>query len=208
MIARSASGSRWASSMRAIEQVGDEFAFLWGHWSSPSSHDDGSHVSQRPWRWNDRRRKFHAVRSARKMQENGGAIRPYANTTARAASTAGKIVAGKIRVFLLAQRSERIEPLQLGVDEARVAHDHAVRQPPRKREQRREIWLGVEIIGAGKARIGAQPERGSAAAEPDAQDVRAGAPCGRRTARSAQPRVRIGAARSGAAPWRPRAARR
>src|SRR6266516_708228 len=61
----------------------------------------------------------------------------------------------------------------LGVDEAGMTHDDAaIGQPIEEaREQRREIRLLVEFIGAGEGRIGAQPERRGPAANPVAQEI-------------------------------------
>ena len=76
-------------------------------------------------------------------------------------------------VFALAQRGERVEPLQLRIDEARMAHDHAaIRQPIEEAgEQRGEIGIVAERIGAGETRIGAQPERIGALPEILAQPI-------------------------------------
>src|SRR5581483_1038506 len=77
------------------------------------------------------------------------------------------------RIFALTQMRQRVEPLQLGVDEARVAHDHAaVRQALEEaREQRREIRRRGVVVGAGEARIGAQAKPLRAAAEAAAEEV-------------------------------------
>jgi hypothetical protein len=45
---------------QAVEQLDDEIAFLWGHWPSPWSRDDGDSCRQRPWQRNDPRQQKHS----------------------------------------------------------------------------------------------------------------------------------------------------
>ena len=82
-------------------------------------------------------------------------------------------IAGQEGVFALAQRGERIEPLQLRIHEARMAHDHAaIRQLIEEAgEQGREIGVVAERIGARETRIGAQAERIGALPEIVAQVI-------------------------------------
>ncbi len=103
-----------------------------------------------------------------------------------------KFIAGKKAYSRSRSVGERVEPLQLGVDKARMAHDHAaVRQAVEKaRKQRREIGVVVEVVGAGEGRIGAHAERCGAPAEAPAQDVE-------------QKALAVGQAAPRAAPTRP-----
>ena len=157
MIRRSASGSRWASSSvarrsnRSVTRLRSSGVI----WSSPSSHDDGSHVGSADGRGMTGGAKYFAL-----------AFFPvatvgYAKVTAWLASTAGKLSPAKNAYSCSRKRGERIDAFQLRVDEARMAHDHAAARQPRQeaREQRREVRPLGKIVGARKARIGEQPER-------------------------------------------------
>src|SRR5262249_41094636 len=86
---------------------------------------------------------------------------------------AGKSIADEEGVFLFAQGGQRIEPLQFGVDESRMAHHHAaVRQAFEKaRKHCREVRAAMKRIGACKRRIGANAKRRSAPAEAAAQEI-------------------------------------
>ena len=86
---------------------------------------------------------------------------------------ARKAVLSKERVFLLPQGGERIELLQLRVDEAWMTHHHAaVWQPVEKVwKGRSKVRLVSERVGAGEGRIGAHAKRGGTAAEATAEDV-------------------------------------
>src|SRR5262245_65728747 len=154
---RSASGSRGASSnvarrsnssVTSLRSSGVIGRLL-------SSRGDAGICMQRWWRRNDCSDKY-LPRSGRLRQR-----------AAVAREQAGERFIGEEGVLLLTQGRQRIEPLQLGIDEAWVAHDHAaVRQLFEKaREHGREIRLVAELVGAREGRIGANAERRGTAPE-------------------------------------------
>src|SRR5438045_586539 len=85
----------------------------------------------------------------------------------------GKHFAREERIFPLAQGREGIETAQLVIDKPGMAHDQTpVRQAVEEaRKQGREIRIVLERVGAGKAGVGAQTQRGGAAAEGRAQSI-------------------------------------
>src|SRR3954447_19677395 len=84
-----------------------------------------------------------------------------------------KAVAAKIGVFALAQRGQRVEPFQFGVDEARMAHDQAAfRYAVQKgREDLLEVRIGPIRVGPGKSRVGDNAKAVSARAKLAAEPV-------------------------------------
>src|SRR5438045_9534514 len=80
-------------------------------------------------------------------------------------------IAGQIGIFAFAQRGERIEPHQLVVDMARVAHDHAAVRKPRQKARKElgEIRVRGEIVSACERRIDSDIESPCAGAKPAAQ---------------------------------------
>src|SRR5581483_11236670 len=93
-------------------------------------------------------------------------------------------IACEIGIFLLAQRGQWVEPLELRIDKARMAHDQSVcRQRVEKaRKQRREIGAATKIIGAGEGGIGADAAPGRAGTKAAAEEVEhqafgSGKPC-------------------------------
>ena len=67
-----------------------------------------------------------------------------------------KFIARQVGVFPFAVGGERVEPDQLRIHDARMAHDQAaVGQVFKKtRKDRRELRAGLERIGPGERRIG------------------------------------------------------
>ena len=63
----------------------------------------------------------------------------------RFSSTRGECVPAEIGVFVLAQGGERVEPLELGIDKARMAHDQAA------------LRQAVEEAGEKRGEIGVRP---------------------------------------------------
>src|SRR5258707_14926677 len=84
-----------------------------------------------------------------------------------------KRIVRKESEFTLALARQRVEPAQLFIDKARVAHDDAaVRQAIEKSwKDIGEFHVAPEAIRACKRRIGANPERHGALTESLAQHV-------------------------------------
>src|SRR5579862_2167363 len=109
-----------------------------------------------------------------------------------------KCVVEKKSVLAFAQLGERIQPGQLSVDDSRMAHDHAaIRHAVEKAGKKFGIiGAGVERIGPGKCRVGAQALLAGKAAKAPAQRVQHEALrleiFARRASALAEPRVRCG----------------
>jgi len=86
---------------------------------------------------------------------------------------AGKRVVDQEEVFALAQSGEWVEPLELGVDETGVAHNHApVRQPTKKLGKDLGIVRVLrKAVGPGEGRIDAHAMPVGEAAEAAAQYI-------------------------------------
>ena len=84
-------------------------------------------------------------------------------TTPRCARAGAENRRTEIRVFALAQDGERVEPLELGIDKAGMAHDQpAVRQAVEKaRKSSREVGARRKAVAAGESRIGARCRAGA-----------------------------------------------
>ena len=72
-------------------------------------------------------------------------------------------VAGQVSEFALALRRQRIEPFEFGIDEARMAHHHALRRQilkeARKQPGKIRFRRHGEVVSAGERRIGADAAR-------------------------------------------------
>src|SRR5438874_1277865 len=106
-------------------------------------------------------------------RERGPIARPSGECEASRSKDLREGIAGKICVFLLAQSRQRIELAQLGVHETGMRHDHSLLRKPIE-EMRKEVAVDdavLEIVSAGKCRIGSDAESLGATADASAEQI-------------------------------------